>query len=262
MAERKVALAVGAHPDDVEFVMAGTLALLGDAGYELHIFTVANGSCGTASHGQEEIIALRREEAQKAAELIGARCHPGLVNDIEIYYADDLLRRVTAVVREVEPEIVLIPSPVDYMEDHQNTSRLMVTACFCRGMRNWRSDPPRDPTMQDVYVYHAQPHSSLDILRHAVVPSLFVDVSDKIDLKEQMLRCHATQKEWLDVSQGMDSYLATMRRGCERVGEMAPRRMGYAEGFRQHMHPGFSAEDADRLSEVLSDTMQRGADWW
>ena len=94
------------------------------------------------------------------------------------------------------------------------------------------------------------------------MPSLFVDVTEKIDIKEQMLRCHATQKEWLDVSQGMDSYLAAMREGCERVGEMAPRRMGYAEGFRQHMHAGFSARDADRLSEVLGDKIQRGADWW
>jgi len=262
MSERKVALAVGAHPDDVEFSMAGTLALLGDAGYELHIFTVANGSCGTVSHSQEEIIRLRREEARAAAELIGATYHAGLVNDIEVYYEDGLLRRVTAVVREVEPEIVLLPSPNDYMEDHQNTSRLVVTACFCRGMRNWISDPPTEPTMQDVYLYHAQPHSSMDILRNAVVPSLFVDVAERIDLKEQMLRCHATQKEWLDVSQGMDSYLAAMRAGCERVGEMAPRRMGYAEGFRQHMHAGFSARDADALSEVLGDKLQRGADWW
>ncbi len=262
MAERKVALAVGAHPDDVEFAMAGTLALLGDAGYECHIFTVANGSCGTVSHSHAEIIRLRRDEAGAAASLIEATYHPGLVNDIEIYYEDGLLRRVTAVVREVQPEIVLLPSPHDYMEDHQNTSRLVVTACFCRGMRNWISDPPRDPTMQDVYLYHAQPHSSMDIMRLAVVPSLFVDVTDKIDLKDQMLRCHATQKEWLDVSQGMDSYLAAMRDGCARVGRMAPHLVPHAEGFRQHMHVGLSARDGDRLSDVLADKVQRGADWW
>jgi LmbE family N-acetylglucosaminyl deacetylase len=111
-------------------------------------------------------------------------------------------------------------------------------------------------------LYHAQPHSSVDILRNRVVPSLFVDVTDKIDLKEQMLRCHATQKEWLDVSQGMDSYLEAMREGCARVGEMAPRKVSYAEGFRQHMHAGFSAQDADRLSEVLRGQVQRGPDWW
>lgn len=258
MSESRVALAVGAHPDDVEFGMAGTLALLADAGYETHIFTVANGSCGTASHAQDEIIRIRRREADEAARVIGATYHPGLVNDIEIYYEDGLLRRVTAVVREVQPEIVLIPSPNDYMEDHQNACRLTVTACFCRGMRNWVSDPPREPTMQDVYLYHAQPHSNMDPLRQPVEPSLFVDVTDKIEVKEQMLRCHASQKEWLDVSQGMDSYLLAMRDGCAAVGRMAPKPVAFAEGFRQHMHAGFSTKDADRLSEVLGERVQRG----
>ena len=41
------AFAVAAHPDDIEFMMAGTLILLGRAGYELHYMTIANGSCGS-----------------------------------------------------------------------------------------------------------------------------------------------------------------------------------------------------------------------
>jgi LmbE family N-acetylglucosaminyl deacetylase len=258
MSEAKVALAVGAHPDDVEFMMAGTLALLADAGYECHIHTVGNGNCGTATHTHEEIIRLRRDEAHAAAAVIGATYHPGFVNDIEIYYEDSLLRRVTAVVREVQPEIVLLPSPNDYMEDHQNASRLTVTACFCRGMRNWISEPALPPISQDVYLYHGQPHSNRDAMRNLVVPSLFVDVTGKVETKEEMLRCHATQKEWLDVSQGMDSYLLAMRETCAQVGRMAPTPVEYAEGFRQHMHVGLSAEDGDRLSEVLGDRAQSG----
>ena len=98
----KAALAVGAHPDDVEFMSAGTLALLKDAGYEPHILTVGNGSCGTAEHTADEIIEIRRGEAQAAAALMGAVYHPGLANDIEIYYEDPLPHRVTASVREVQ----------------------------------------------------------------------------------------------------------------------------------------------------------------
>ena len=256
MSENKVALAVGAHPDDVEFMMAGALAMLADAGYECHIHTVGNGNCGTATHTHEEIIRLRREESHAAAAIIGATYHPGFVNDIEIYYEDNLLRRVTAVVREVQPEIVLLPSPNDYMEDHQNACRLTVTACFCRGMRNWISEPPLPPTTQDVYLYHAQPHSNRDGLRNLVVPSLFVDVTEKVETKEEMLRCHATQKEWLDVSQGMDSYLQAMRDTCAELGKMAPTPVAYAEGFRQHMHVGFSDGDRDMLREVLGDKVQ------
>jgi len=256
MSDRKVALAVGAHPDDVEFMMAGALALLADAGYECHIHTVGNGNCGTAVYSHEEIIRLRRQEAHNAAAVMGATYHPGFANDIEIYYEDRLLRQVTALVREVQPEIVLVPSPNDYMEDHQNASRLMVSACFCRGMRNWISDPPLPPTMQDVYLYHANPYGNRDGMRNLVVPTVYLDVSAKIEVKEDMLRCHATQKEWLDVSQGKDSYLAAMRDICAEIGRMAPDHVPFAEGFRQHMHVGFSAEDGNQLLEVLGDKVQ------
>jgi N-acetylglucosamine malate deacetylase 1 len=256
MATPKVALAVGAHPDDVEFMMAGTLAALGDAGYELHIFTVGNGNCGTAVYDHNEICRLRAAEGHSAASVIGATYHEGLVNDIEIFYEEKVLREVTALVRDLAPEIVLTHGPNDYMEDHTNTCRLMVTACFCRGMRNWVSNPARTPTFQDVYLYHANPHGNHDALRNLVVPSVFVDIADKIDTKEEMLRRHVSQKEWLDTSQGMDSYLITMRDICQQMGEMAPRGLQYAEGFRQHMHGGLSAQDADRLTEVLGSRVQ------
>lgn len=256
MSEKKVALAVGAHPDDVEFMMAGTLAALGEAGYELHIFTVGNGNCGTAIYDHNDICRLRAAEGHAAAKVINATYHEGLVNDIEIFYEPKTLREVTALVRELAPEIVLTHGPNDYMEDHQNTCRLVVSACFCRGMRNWHSSPALGPTDQDLYLYHANPHSNRDGMRNLVVPSVYVDIADKISLKEEMLRRHVTQKEWLDTSQGMDSYLITMRDICAEIGQMAPRSLDFAEGFRQHLHVGLSGADCDRLAEVLGDRVQ------
>ncbi len=257
MSERKVALAVGAHPDDVEFMMAGTLAMLGDAGYELHIFTVGNGNCGSAVHTHDEICRLRAAEAHDAAKVIDATYHEGLVNDIEIFYEENILRRVTALVRELEPEIVLTQSPNDYMEDHQNTSRLMVTACFTRCMPNWLSHPAQAATFQDVYLYHSNPHGNYDAMRNLVVPSLYVDIADKIEVKDEMLRRHVSQKQWLDTSQGMDAYLISMREVCAQMGSLAPQPLSYAEGFRQHLHLGLSAQDCDKLAEVLGDRVQK-----
>ena len=257
MSDAKVALAMGAHPDDVEFMMAGTLALLGDAGYECHIFTIGNGNCGTATHTHDDIIRIRRQEAHDAASVIAGTYHEGLVNDIEIFYEDELLRGVTAVIRQIAPEIVLTQSPQDYMEDHTNSSRLSVSACFCRGMRNWVSHPYVEPTMQDVYLYHANPYGNRDGMRNLIAPSLFVDVTEKIEVKEEMLRRHTSQKGWLDVSQGKDSYLISMREICEEIGEMAPSPVPYAEGWRQHLHVGLSAQDGDKLGEVLGDRVQR-----
>jgi len=257
MSEHKVALAVGAHPDDVEFVMAGTLALLGDAGWELHIMTVGNGNCGTAQYTHEEIIRIRGREARNASGLIGAEYHRGLVNDIEIYYEDELLRRVTGRVRRIKPNIVLTHSPQDYMEDHMNTSRLMVTACFCRGMRNWQSIPREAPTFQDCSIYHAQPMGNVDPLRNPIIPSLLVDVTAKMDVKADMLREHRSQKDWLDVSQGKDAYIDAMRDMAEQVADMSESTVQYAEGWRQHLHVGLSAQDGDPLSDVLGDLVER-----
>lgn len=257
MPKSKVALATAAHPDDVEFMMAGTLALLADAGYECHIFTIGNGNCGTATHTHDEIVRIRGAEGHDAASVIGATYHEGLVNDLEIVYEVELLRRVTAVIRAVEPEIVLTQSPQDYMEDHQNASRLTVTACFSRGMRNWVTHPATAATMQDVFLYHAQPFGNLDALRTPIAPALFVDVADKIEVKAEMLRRHASQKEWLDVSQGKDSYTNSMRDICAQIGAMAPKPVAFAEGFRQHLHVGMSAQDEDRLATVLGDRVQR-----
>jgi len=257
MPDPKVALATAAHPDDVEFMMAGTLALLADAGFECHIFTIGNGNCGTAVHTHEEIIRIRAGEGHSAAAVIGATYHEGLVNDIEIFYEPELLRQVTAVVRQIKPDIVLTQSPVDYMEDHTNSSRLTVSACFCRGMRNWISHPWVEPTFQDVFLYHCMPYGCVGPLREDIPPSMIVDVTDKIEVKEEMLRRHASQKDWLDVSQGKDAYLISMREACEIMGKRAPKPVQYAEGFRQHLHVGLSGKDGDPLSEILSDRVQK-----
>lgn len=257
MSQRKAALAVGAHPDDVEFMMAGTLMLLGQQGYELHIMTVANGSCGTAEYDREGIIAIRRKEAERAAAVIGATYHPGVVDDLEIFYEIGVLRKVAAVVRRVAPEIILTHPPVDYMEDHMNACRLTVTAAFGRGMRNFITDPRVAPVEGDVYVYHALPHSGLTPLREPVVANEYVDVTDVVDTKEEMLRCHASQKNWLDVSQGMDSYLLTMRDLCRNIAQACGSPgVEYAEGFRRHLHVGLAATDRDRLKEVLGDRVR------
>lgn len=258
MTEKRVALAVGAHPDDVEFMMAGTLSLLAKAGFETHILTVANGSCGTAQYSEAEIIRIRRKEAENAAAVIGAKYHRGLVNDLMVYYEDTLVRKATAVVRDVAPTIVLLPSLTDYMEDHTISARVMVTACFCRGMMNYFSIPRRKPTMQDVYLYHAQPYQNRDGMRNVCMPSIVVDVESEIGVKDEMLRCHVSQKHWLDVSQGMDSYLVTMRAICTDIAKLARvKGVRSAEGFRQHAHGGFSARDKDLLSEVLGAKARR-----
>jgi N-acetylglucosamine malate deacetylase 1 len=246
----RAAFAIAAHPDDIEFVMAGTMMHLKQAGYELHYMTIGNGSCGSAELDATTIARIRRDESRAAANYLGATFHESLCPDIEIFYDRPTLIRLGSIVREVAPEIILTHSPQDYMEDHTNTCRLAVTAAFCRGMPNFPVDPPRHTTEQDVTVYHAQPHGNCDSLCNPIVPEIFVDVTQVIARKAEMLIRHQSQKRWLDLSQGMDSYLHTMRDLSREVGRMSAR-FQFAEGWRRHLHLGFSRNDADPLVDAL-----------
>lgn len=230
--------------------MAGTLFQLKEAGCELHYMTVANGSCGTDRLAAEEIIRIRTKEAMSAAEFLGAEYHPSIVNDLEVFYRQDIIQKIAAVIRKVQPDILLLPSPEDYMEDHMNTCRVGVTAAFVRGMPNYGTIPDMPPTDKKVVLYHALPHGLMTMMGGRVTPDFFVDITPVIDRKQEMLACHASQKEWLDSSQGMDSYLHTMRDFSREMGSMS-NRFTFAEGWRRHAHLGYAGEDDDPMREII-----------
>ena len=186
--------AIAAHHDDIEFIMAGTMLRLRDAGWQLHYMDLANGCCGTVEHDAATIIQIRREEAKAAAAKLGATFHDSIVNDLEIFYELPTLKRLAAVVREVAPDIILTHAPSDYMEDHMNASRLAVTAAFVRGMPNFSTNPPRPSAGGKVTVYHAQPYGNHDPLGNLVRPSIFVDTTPHIELQTAALAEHRSQK--------------------------------------------------------------------
>jgi LmbE family N-acetylglucosaminyl deacetylase len=248
----KSAIAIAAHPDDIEFLMSGTLMLLRANGYQIHYWNLANGCCGSSKHDAATIARIRREEARAAAKAIGADFHESICNDLEIFYDRPTLSKVASVVRDVAPEIVLTHSPVDYMEDHTNTCRLAVTAAFARGMPNFVTDPPRPAVSNPVTVYHAQPYSHRDPLGNRIEPSLVVDTSDLLEQKKKMLSKHASQKQWLDESQEVDSYLDAMTELDAEVGRISSI-FKYAEGWRRHLHLGFCGPQDDPLRSALKD---------
>ncbi len=246
----QTALAIAAHPDDIEFGMAGTLLQLQQRGWEIHCFNLSTGNCGSMEMSAVQTRAVRRREAQAASRILGARWHAPIADDLEILYTVPALRRVAAVVRAVKPSIVLTHSPQDYMEDHMNACRLAVTATFAHGMPNFRTTPPRPPFVHDVAVYHAMPHGLRDGLRHAVIPGAFVNTTAVHATKLAALACHKSQQGWLDASQGMNSYLAAMEEMSAEVGRMS-KRFTHAEGWRRHLHLGFSAMESDPLAAAL-----------
>jgi LmbE family N-acetylglucosaminyl deacetylase len=248
----KTVLAIGCHPDDIEFMMAGTLFLLRNLACEIHYMIIANGNCGSIEYDAKKLAHIRREEAQAACAFLGAHFHDSITNDIEVFYEDTQIRKVTAVVRDVQPDILFLMSPDDYMEDHMNACRIGITASFCRGMPNYKTIPEQKEYQKDVAVYHAQPYGLRDGLDRVVLPDFFVDISSVINRKQEMLAKHQSQQAWLDTSQGLNSYLATMRSMSADVGLMSGR-FHFAEGFRRHNHLGFSENRIDPLKNFLAD---------
>jgi LmbE family N-acetylglucosaminyl deacetylase len=231
-------LAIHAHPDDVEFQCAGTLALLKQAGCQITIATMTAGDCGSAELGPEEIAAVRRREAKAAADLLGADYMCLEFKDLLIAVNDDARRRVTEALRRARPDIVLTAPPADYMSDHEFTSRLVRDAAFAAPIRNFATHQwePAPPIAHVPHLYYVDAIEGIDPFGQPVTPEFYVDISATIDLKRRMLACHESQRGWLLKQHGIDEYLNKMEEWSRRRGGEIGK--PYAEAFRQHRgHP-------------------------
>lgn len=245
-------LALFAHPDDIEFVAAGTLLLLRERGWDIHYMNMCSGHGGSVQMDGPATAAKRLEEGTTAARILGATFYPPICDDLELTYTPHYLRQVAAVVRQAKPSIVLTHSPSDYMEDHMAASRLAVTAAFAHCIPNFQTDPPADAYLHDVTVYHAMPHGLRDPLRQKLMAGAYVNTTAVHAHKREALAAHESQKHWLDVSQGMDSYLLSMDQSSREIGRLSGQ-FEFAEGWRRHLHLGFSAKEIDPLKDALGD---------
>ncbi len=214
----RTAIAIAAHPDDIEFKMAGTLLLLKQAGWEIHYFNLCTGNGGSTVHGSEETEAIRSQESQSAAAILGASWHPPIARDLELFYHPDLIRKVAAVIRQVRPAIVFTHPFLDYMEDHMIAGRLACTAAFAHTVPNFETDPPSEANSDSVTVYHCMPHGGRDPLRRKVTPGAWVDTTSVHATAREALAAHKSQQSWLDSSQGSSNYLLDMEAHARKMG--------------------------------------------
>ena len=228
----KVVLSIGAHQDDAEFMCAGTLALLHERGWRVHIATMAPGDCGTVQYTREEISRIRKGESARAAAMLDGHYHCLECGDIFIMYDRPTLLKTIELVRKVRPKIVFTLSPSDYMVDHEHASRLAQTACFCCGVVNVET-PGAEPFEPIPHLYYTDPVEGKDKLGAPVKPAMIVDISSAIDVKEKMLCCHESQRDWLLKHHGMDEYVLMMKAFGKQRGDEIGRQFG--EGFRQHL---------------------------
>src|SRR5690606_16457653 len=127
-------LAIGAHPDDVEILCAGTIAKFSKLGHEVFICHVCDGSRGSKTHTQEEIAAIRRKEAIASAAIIDAKSLTANIPDIEVVVDLESRLKIVDILRQADPDLVITHSPDDYMTDHINVSRLVFESTYCANL--------------------------------------------------------------------------------------------------------------------------------
>jgi N-acetylglucosamine malate deacetylase 1 len=241
-------LSIHAHPDDAEILAGGTLALLSRLGHDIVIVTLSAGDCGSTVHGADEIASIRKAEAAESAALIGAGYRWGGFRDMAIFSDDPSRRRVTGLLRELHPDVVLTAAPSDYLSDHEAASQLVRDACFAASIPNY-SAPTQSPPLPAIpHLYFMDPIDQQDRSGHRTVPDFTVDVASVFEMKRAMLAKHQSQRLWLQQQHGMKDHLQQMEDWTRACGARAG--IVWGEGFRHYQIHPYPREPL--LQQVLS----------
>lgn len=218
-------LAVVAHPDDAEYYCAGTLARAKADGAAVGICVLCQGDKGQPSEPIPDLAEVRRAEMAAAAELLGAELLRGEFGDGELVDAPEQRRVLIELYRRFRPTLVLAHSAADYHSDHRAASALAEAASWYCTSNGHRTQSP---------VMESQPvlwwMDTMNMV--GFEPSLYVDVTNHVDLKRRMLQCHKSQLK--RAADGDFSPLAEqMLCQCHARGAQAG--VAAAEAFRVHL---------------------------
>ncbi len=218
-------LAVVAHPDDAELLCSGTLARAKQDGVTIGICVLCRGDKGQPSGKIKNLAAVRRREMKSASRLLGAELFVVGFADGTVIDDETSRRRLIEIFRKFRPTLVLGHSTNDYHPDHQAAGRLTESASwFCASRGHKTVSAPLDASPKLWWMDHLN-MSGFD-------PGFYIDVSDFVELKEQMLACHKSQmqrKQDRDFVPLMDM----MRQQQQTRGSQAG--VAAAEAFRLHL---------------------------
>ena len=220
-------LAIGAHPDDIETSCGGTLAKYAKLGHKVFTATATNGNVGSATLPMDEIAKIRKEEARKAAEIIGAE-YICLDYDDEMFFEDRAARLAFInLVRYCKADIILTHSPEDYNPDHELTSKIINDIAVMIPVAKIQTQAPAYDKIP-IIAYFEPVHGM------GFVPTEYVDITETMEIKMAMCRAHKSQVAWMS-----DNYKDTMadKDFFDNYYTIAKYRgiqcgVEYAEGFR------------------------------
>ena len=245
-----VILALHAHPDDIETLAAGTLALLAARGHKIAIVTATAGDCGSADAGPEETARIRQGEAAKAAAMIGAEYRCAGFGDLAVFNDDASRRRITELIRWARPDLVITAAPVDYHPDHEAVSVLVRDACFAASAPNYKTGSAA-PLDAIPHLYFTDPIGARDRDGRPAPPDFAVDIGAWFETKQAMLAAHESQKSWLLKQHGITDYVGSMVAWSRKRGRDFG--VAHAEGFRQYRNTPYP--QSPLLQEMVGEAL-------
>ncbi len=217
-----VVLAVMAHPDDMEFCCAGTLLKCKARGDEVWVCTVNNGSMGHVVIQPDELAEIRKKEAKNACDLAGFNYITADIGDLQSYHQSREHKNIMVdIFRQVNPDLIFIHHPNDYMCDHNAASRLAFDASFMATCPHYETKYPAIDKIAPIYYVGTGSDLGFN-------PTEYVDITEFYDTKVKMLLLHKSQEEWLREHDGVD-YTEECRLVAEYRGMQCKAK--YAEAF-------------------------------
>ena len=237
-------LAIGAHPDDVETMCAGTLAKYASQGHKVFIATATSGNIGSARiPTMEEIARVRKAEATKSAAMIGAE-YICLDYDDEMFFEINRETRLKFInlVRYCKADVIFTHSLHDYNPDHMLTSKIVNDIAVMIPIARLKTECEPYNVVPSIWMFET-------VNSMGFVPTDYVDITDFYETKMKMLNCMESQKSWMadnyaqlagDESRFFDTIRITaefrgMQAGCK-----------YAEGFVRAMD-GYRTRMTERV---------------
>ena len=217
-------LAVVAHPDDAEYLCAGTLARAKADGAQIAVCVLCRGDKGQPSKPIPNLAAVRRKEMAAAARLLGAKLFRGEFGDGQLADVPAQRKKLIEIYRRFKPTLVLAHSAEDYHADHRAASALAeAVSFFCTSVGH----KTRSAAMRSQPALWWMDTTNMS----GFLPEFYIDVTGYVELKRRMLACHQTQ-----LVRGTEGDFAPleelMLRQCRVRGAQAG--VEAAEAFRAH----------------------------
>ena len=181
-------LAFGAHADDVEIGMGGTIAKFAASGKRIVICDLTQ-----AEMSSNGTIHTRMEEAKNAGEALG------IMHRINAYLPDrglllkeEYISRIASIIRIYQPKLIFVPYEIDRHPDHGNCAKLVEEACFSAGVRKFIDERDQQPhRVENIYYY---------MINGFHKPDFAVDVTAFIEAKTEGLKAYKSQFEMTGIN--------------------------------------------------------------